>query len=236
MSEEPRNAGAQQRHSRPEHKQSTELTKRNADFMHRLRKELQASKLSDEQRQAALIDTETQLLEGQKTGTTAKQLFGTPTDRFKAIVEVPKKAKMEAQSNNIWLRAADNGLIFMALFAAMYALMMLIQPKTFQEAPGSAAGPAGILAIILTSAVGGLGIAYIYRLFVNRKKRPSLWKQTGITVLAVILWIIFYTAFGALPPAINPMLPLAGYIILAVAAFAGRWYLRRKFHIVGGLL
>ena len=232
MSEEPRNAGAQQRHPHSEHQKSTELTKRNADFMHRLRKELQASKLSDEQRQAALIDTETQLLEGQKTGTTAKQLFGTPTDRFKAIVEGPKKAKMEAQSNNIWLRAADNGLIFMALFAAMYALMMLIQPKSVQAAPG----PAGILAIILTSAVGGFGIAYIYRLIGNRKKRPSLWKQAGITVLAVILWIIFYTAFGALPPVINPMLPLAGYIVLAVAAFAGRWYLRRKFHIVGGLL
>ncbi len=98
MSEEPRNAGAQQRHPHSEHQQSTELTKRNADFMHRLRKELQASKLSDEQRQAALIDTETQLLEGQKTGTTAKQLFGTPTDRFKAIVEGPKRLKWKLKA------------------------------------------------------------------------------------------------------------------------------------------
>jgi hypothetical protein len=32
MSEEPRNAGAQQRHPHSEHQQSTELTKRNADF------------------------------------------------------------------------------------------------------------------------------------------------------------------------------------------------------------
>ena len=79
MSEEPRNAGAQQRHPHSEHQQSTELTKRNADFMHRLRKELQASKLSDEQRQAALIDTETQLLEGQKTGTVSYTHLTLPT-------------------------------------------------------------------------------------------------------------------------------------------------------------
>ena len=131
----------------------------------------------------------------------------------------------------MWIRALDNGLIFAALFAAMYAIMMLIEPKTITSTPG----PSGLLAIILTSAVGGIGMGYIYKVLGSSKKRPSVWKQAGIVVIAVVLWIIFYTSFGMLPPVINPTLPFYGYAILAVAAFGGRWYLRRKFHIVGGI-
>ena len=233
MTEEPRNEGKQSSsvaHHENEPKKQ-ELTKRNADFMYRLRKELKESKLNDEQRSEALIDTETRLLEAQKTGKTAKHLFGTPTQRLNEIVEGPKKAKIEAQNNNMWIRALDNGLIFAALFAAMYAIMMLIEPKTITSTPG----PSGLLAIILTSAVGGIGMGYIYKVLGSSKKRPSVWKQAGIVVIAVVLWIIFYTSFGMLPPVINPTLPFYGYAILAVAAFGGRWYLRRKFHIVGGI-
>lgn len=233
MSEEPRNAGKQVNETRHAEKpKKTELTKRNADFMYRLRKEVKESKLNDQERSEALIDTETRLLEAQKTGKTAKQLFGTPTERLKEIVEGPKKAKTEAQNNNMWIRALDNALIFAALFAAMYAIMMLIQPASIKATPG----PSGILAILLTSIVGGIGMAYVYRVLgPEQKTRPSMWKQAGIAVVAILLWIVFYMSFAMLPNAINPTLPIYGYVILAVAAFGGRWYLRRKFHIVGGL-
>ena len=229
MSEEPRNAGKQGEQKPVAHKKQT-LTKRNEDFMFRLRKELKDSKLNDEQRQTAIIDTETKLLAGQKTGKTAKQLFGTPTQRLTELVEGPKKEKIEAQNNNYWLRALDNALIFVALFAAMYGIMMAMQPKTIEQAPG----PAGVLSIILTSAMGGLGISYIYKIMAKQKKRPSIWKQGGITIVAVILWMIFYTSFAMLPKIINPILPIYGYISLAIATFALRWYLRRKFQITGG--
>jgi uncharacterized membrane-anchored protein len=233
MSEEPRNAGKQQVEAHTENTtKKHELTKRNADFMYRLRKEIKNSKLNDQQRSEALIDTETRLLEAQKTGTTAKQLFGTPTQRLNDLVEGPKKAQVAAQQSNMWIRALDNGLIFAALFSAMYAIMMLIEPKAIQASPG----PSGILAIILTSLVGGIGMGYIYKVMgPDQKKRPSMWKQAGLTVAAVVLWIAFYMSFASLPSSINPTLPFIGYAILAVAAFGGRWYLRRKFHITGGI-
>lgn len=211
----------------------TGLTKRNADFMFKLRKEIANSGLNNEKQEEAIHDTEKQLLDGQKSGQTARQIFGTPSERVEEIVRGPKKETV-SQNDNYWFRSLDNALIFAALFSAMYAVMSMFQPQTIAKTPG----PAGFLAIILTSAVGGLGMGYVYRVLYPDKKapRPSLWKQIGMTVLAVLVWISCYTLFAALPSSINPLLPPAGYIAIAVITFGARWYLRRRYGITGGFI
>ncbi|GEP18947.1 DUF1129 domain-containing protein [Pediococcus argentinicus] len=244
MSEEqqPRNAGKQQVEDAEKAVETTEastpkkaeLTKRNADFMFRLRKELADQKIDADKLKQALDDTEAKLLEGQKKGQTAKQLFGTPTEHMQEIVHGPKRQIGAQTTDNLWLRAVDNGLIFMALFSAMYALMAFFQPAAIVKSPG----PAGLLAIIGTSAVGGIGMGYVYKWLYpssNGGKRPTFWRQIGVTTAAVLAWIVAYMVFSVIPSVINPTLPAFGYVILAALAFGGRWLFRRRYNIVGGL-
>ena len=132
-----RNAGKQV-HSERKAKQT--YTKRNEDFMFRLTKELNENdKLSEEKKEEALQDTKLRLLEGQLKGETAKQIYGTPTDRVKEIIEGPKKAPVETK---YWMKALDNGMVFLMIFALMFGIMMIFQPKSVTSEPG----PAGITA------------------------------------------------------------------------------------------
>ncbi len=57
----------------------------------------------------------------------------------------------------------------------MYAIMMLIEPRRLLVTPG----PSGLLAIILTSAVGGIGMGYIYKVLGSSKKAPFRMETSG---------------------------------------------------------
>jgi len=127
-SKTPRNAEAGvkqvQAAERPVH-ESTELTKRNADYMRQMRKSLEATKLSSEQQQTVLNEMTATLLSEQGRGTTARQLYGTVQERTEAIVN-PKKTAVERERANYWITSLDNGLMLFMIFCLMYGIMGFI--------------------------------------------------------------------------------------------------------------
>ena len=106
-------AGQRQRQHLKEDQQKTGmmfenagLTRKNEDFMYQLNKQLDAQGATAEAKTALLEETMTALLEGQKTGQTAKGLFGTPTKYADELLH-PKKTPAEQHRNLclFWLRS-----------------------------------------------------------------------------------------------------------------------------------
>ncbi|WP_143810592.1 DUF1129 family protein, partial [Oenococcus oeni] len=71
---------------------NSELSKRNQEFIFHLTKLLNNSKsFNDEKTNSTLITVREKLLAGQKTGKTARQLFGTPSEFYQDLID-PKGA------------------------------------------------------------------------------------------------------------------------------------------------
>ncbi|WP_252903881.1 DUF1129 family protein [Secundilactobacillus oryzae] len=68
------------------------LTKRNADYMFRFNSEIEKSKLSVEKKAEAVNQMVQELLEGQKSGKTAKGMYGSVQERVDYVVNGPAKS------------------------------------------------------------------------------------------------------------------------------------------------
>ncbi|GEK29601.1 DUF1129 domain-containing protein [Furfurilactobacillus siliginis] len=234
-----RNASAKQEHHgqiRTDTSKYNELglTKRNQEFMYQLNKVLDQRGFSGEKRNVQVTDTLTKLEEGQKTGQTAKQLFGTPTAYAEELINGPAKnsAAANGEAAGYWPTAADSALSMLAIFAGMYGILGF-----FSKTPAAQAGQMGLLGIILVSGVFGLGWAWLTPMLnpTDKRKRVPLWRilLDMVALLAVIL--LLFTGVTMLPPVINPVLPPVAYIILALAAFGADLWIRRRFNVVGGM-
>ena len=164
MSEnQPRNAQAGQRqkeHLKEDRREAGNaiskhnLTKKNEEFVFQLNKQLERQGVAKEKRPEIIQDTITQLKEGQKTGKTAKALFGTPTEYVKNLKDPKKNNQPNHMSKqSIKLLALDNMLIFFSIFTFMFGLMFWISPAAMKM---THYGSSGLLAIVLVSVSGGL--------------------------------------------------------------------------------
>ncbi|MDR3189785.1 MAG: DUF1129 domain-containing protein [Lactobacillaceae bacterium] len=205
------------------------LSKRNQSFVYDA-----AQLVTDSKKQAPLVaDIAAQLLAGQKTGKTAKQLFGTPAEALGIKV---KEANIQAKSPSNYAKAKfthlaiDNTLTFLMLFSFMFGLTM-----TFSKfSRGANGGAAGITSLLLTSITGGLLFALVTKIMANEKM--NRWKRLLGAVAGFIVWFAVYLSLASLPPFINPLLPGYVYIAIAAIAFLGFRAWRKKTGISGGFL
>lgn len=248
MSEQPRNAAAGQR-QKQHHKAAQQatgrafadagLTRKNEEFMFQLNKQLEAQGAPADKKAKWLQATVEQLLAEQKDAKTAKGLFGTPTAYAHELLH-PKKEEVERQVNtNTWLLAADNALMFFAIFAIMFGVLAFTSPKALSMQSHN--GNAGITAIILVALAGGALFGFLMKMIRpkvkadgSQEKRP-MWYRISVIVLGLVTWMAVYGLATMLPDAINPQLNKWAYVILGLAAFAGDLYLRTKFNIANAL-
>ncbi|ALO05174.1 DUF1129 domain-containing protein [Lactiplantibacillus paraplantarum] len=230
-SKTPRNAAAGAKQAKVAERpiqEATELTKRNAEYMRQMRKSLDGTSLAAEKKTAVLNEMTTTLLAEQGRGTTARQLYGTVQERTEEIVN-PKKTPVERQKANYWVTALDNGLMLFMIFCLMYGIMGFIGTN----ATKNSAGANGITAILITSAIGGLGVAKLFEYLMPAKdgKKVSLWKKILWSVLAIIVWMLVFTTMSMIQGPLNPVLPGIAYLIIAVVVFFARMWLKRRFNI-----
>lgn len=247
MSEEqPRNAQAGQRQREHEKKQRQaagnafskyDLTRKNEEFMYQLSKQLDREGVTGDKKSAMIQETITKLLAGQKKGQTARALLGTPTAYAKELKN-PKPTSQEVTKRSIALLSIDNGLIFLSIFTFMFGLMFWMSPQAMQS---SRAGSSGITAILLVAVLGGLLFGYVALQLqpkstkdgkVNRK---PLWVRIVTIALGLVAWLGVYMLASLLPNAVNPRLNQWAYIIIALVAFGGDLYFRRRYHINGSI-
>ncbi|EOT39834.1 DUF1129 domain-containing protein [Enterococcus dispar] len=206
-----------------------QLTKRNQQYIFDLKKSLEAANLSEAEMATALNEILPILVKEQKGGKTARQLFGTVSERTEAILAKPEPKK-ETRPVLMW---ADNVMFIFGLFAVMLGLMRLFTKDTGQQTYG-------LLTLIIASLFGGYAFYLMYKYIyqyerpgADKSKRPKLWKTMLILVPVFFLWILVFTVSAMLP--FNIVLDPFIQLVLGAAVFALRWYLKKKYNIEGSL-
>ncbi|MTV82228.1 DUF1129 domain-containing protein [Secundilactobacillus folii] len=244
MSEnEKRNAGAQQRQRNNEIHQDRNsvikkehaafdnigLTKRNADYMFRFNQALQATKLTPEKKAEIVQSTVTEIKAAQKTGKTARNLYGNDVDaHVKEIVEGPKRPA--DADDPYWPSALYNGLTFFTIFSLMFGIMYLISPQTQKGSQ-----PVGLTAILLSAVIAGLALPAIPRMFDSKREHKySLWVRIPLVLLFMVVWLLLFYLMAYLPFYLNPVLTAWPQIILGLLSGLGSWYVKRQFDLRQG--
>lgn len=247
MAEQPRNAAAgekQRQYKKTEVKSIADqfeqvgLTRKNVDYMIQLNKQLDLQGADADAKATMLEETIEKLKDSQKQGTTARNLLGTPTEYADQLIHPAPSAKQVERSAS-GLLAIDNTLMFFAIFTIMFGIMGVSQPKSLAASNGNA----GIVSILIVSIVGGILFGYMTRLLTSTKD-PETGKRTGypvwlraiLIVIAFAIWVAIYGVSAFIPTAINPVLNGWVYIVLAVVAFVGDMYFRRRYNVVGGFM
>lgn len=205
----------------------TQLTKRHEQYMHDLEKSLAKEGVDATKREQVKYTMMTQLIQAQKTGGTARQLFGTVSEQTKVIVTGGKGNESDVSPN--WKLFLDGALFMGSIFMILSAL-------------SATANQLGIVTLLLNYFLAGAAMLVISKATPqykhNTQTQQGKWKPLVIyflmTGFAMIVWLIGMTGLMLIPTAINPVLPSEVYLVIGLATLALKFYVKRKLNIRGG--
>ncbi|RPA60619.1 DUF1129 family protein [Aerococcus agrisoli] len=206
------------------------LTKRNQEFMNKFMHEITSLGYDGDldRKENELLHT---LVEEQKKGVTAKQLYGTPTAYAHQLHGNPdESADGEGAKSPFWQYWVEGGLLIGGVFAGISGLTLLLG----SNGSDAASGPAGILTLLLNFVVGGAAMAI---LTTNQPDMSKPKQERGtmryilISVAVLLVWIGLISVTEFLPATMNPELPIFGYLALAILALAARWWFKREYKV-----
>ena len=111
-----------------------ELTNKNEQYIYQLERALKEAGFDEAQIEKELSVMLPEIVEKQKAGVTARQLFGTVTERVQSIVAGPTKDP-DAKSPD-WQIAVDGGLLVGGLFALVTGVMLMLNPSADTQPMG----------------------------------------------------------------------------------------------------
>ncbi|HGK7332126.1 TPA: DUF1129 family protein [Streptococcus suis] len=203
------------------------LTKKNQEFIHIATNQLIKDGKTDAEIKGLLEEILPTIIEKQKTGQTARSLFGAPSEWAASKSAAPSQEKQETveYNENPWLMWLDSSLFMLAIIAGINGLMNLFNQ-------GAQYG-------LVTLLVIGFGIGagmymmyhFVYREQIKTGQRPKLVKAILYLGLATLAWSVVFILASLIPSSINPALPPFATLLLAAAAFGLRYWLKRKYNI-----
>lgn len=207
-----------------------QLTNKNEQYIYQLEKTLVANNVSAEQVEKELAAMLPILVENQKAGLTARQLFGTVTERVQVILAGPQRDP-NAKSPS-WQIAMDGGLMLGGLFALMSGIIILLNPAQ--------AIAMGWLTLLLNFLIGGLVLMVVSKFtpdFDKPKGQRGYLKYLLVTTVAMLIWLFVIMGSQAiLPASVNRALPAVVYLVIGVCALVAKWYLKKTLHITGTIM
>lgn len=201
------------------------LTKKNQEFVHIATNQLIKDGKSDEEIKVLLEEILPSILDGQKSGLTARSLYGPPTEWAASQTLDTSDGDNLPESDNPWLMWVDSSLLIIALLGFVNGAMNLF----------TQGAQYGILTFIIVGFGVGAGIYFMYH-FVYRHmgdgtKRPKIWKAVLMLLLATIAWSVIFFIANMIPTSVNPVLSPIAYLFIAAAAFGIRYLLKKKYNI-----
>ncbi|WP_025728483.1 DUF1129 domain-containing protein [Atopobacter phocae] len=209
-----------------------QLTKKNDQYVHQLEKQLRHYGASEARIVSELHHLLPELIESQKQGITAKHLYGTAGEYANTLVhgKQSKHVANGAERSPSWQLAIDGGLLLGGMFAMISGFTLLMNPQTAQGM--------GLLSLIINYILGGLMMMVLIKYAPNLdapKGQRGIPQYIIASFITMGLWISFISVFqAAIPATINPTLPAVGYIIIAAASLAGKYFFKRHYNVTGG--
>lgn len=211
------------------------LSKKNQEFIRVATHQLIESGKSDEEIKNLLEEIIPNILENQAKGITARGLYGAPSTWVHQLTAAEQKAaENPAQNEDPRLMILDSALLILGLLSIFQGAVNYFS-KT--------ANPYGFTTLILGSLAGGVVFYtlyhYVYRYYEPDQEygtKPPFWKSALVMGGSVILWLVAFTVSAFLPNFLNPQLPNLLVILIGGLTLAGRWYLKKTFHIKSAMV
>lgn len=202
------------------------LTKKNQEFIHIATNQLIKDGKTDSEIKEILEEILPTIIEKQKTGVTARNLYGAPSEWAATQTQKPNADSLTQEENdNPWLMWLDSSLLILALISGLNGILNFFNSGT----------PYGIVTLLVIGFGVGAGMYLMYH-FVYREQaktgqRPNLLKAIGFLVLATLAWSIVFFFAALIPSSINPVISPVFAVLLAAVAFGLRHLLRKKYNI-----
>lgn len=203
------------------------LTKKNQEFIHIATNQLIKDGKTDAEIKGLLEEILPTIIEKQKTGQTARSLFGAPSEWAASKSAAPSQEKQETveYNENPWLMWLDSSLFMLAIIAGINGLMNLFNQGAQY----------GLVTLLVIGFGVGAGMYmmyhFVYREQIKTGQRPKLLKAILYLGLATLAWSVVFILASLIPSSINPALPPLATLLLAAAAFGLRYWLKRKYNI-----
>ena len=205
------------------------LTSKNEQYIYQLERSLKEAGFDEAQIEKELSIMLPEIVEKQKAGVTARQLFGTVTERVQSIVAGPVKDP-DAKSPD-WQIAVDGGLLVGGLFALVIGVTLMLN---------SEAQAWGLVTLLINFVAGAyivLAISKNTPKFDNPKGQRGYIRYLVVSTVAMVAWLILVVLSQQyIPSVINIVLGYEWYLLIGAAALAGRFYLKKKLNIVGSVM
>ena len=199
-----------------------ELTNKNEQYIYQLERALKEAGFDEAQIEKELSVMLPEIVEKQKAGVTARQLFGTVTERVQSIVAGPTKDP-DAKSPD-WQIAVDGGLLVGGLFALVTGVMLMLTPSADTQ-------PMGLFTLVM------LAISKNAPKFDNPKGQRGYIRYLVVSTVAMVAWLILVVLSQQyIPSVINIVMSYEWYLLIGAAALAGKFYLKKKLNIVGSVM
>lgn len=206
------------------------LTKKNEQYMLSLNKTLIEKNMSETKKEDIFNEMLQKLVERQKSGETARQLYGTVTECANQLIDQPEKVQTGPSEN--WKIALDGGLMIGGLFSLITGLSGLF--SNVEET----ASALGIITTLLNFIVGGLVILWISKNMPDRKnpKKGGMFRYILVSTIGMLsLMVVMTGSMMVIPSAVNVPINAIGNIVVGVLAFVAKYFAKRKLNIRGGL-
>ncbi len=206
------------------------LTKKNEQYMLSLNKTLIEKNMSETKKEDIFNEMLQKLVERQKSGETARQLYGTVTECANQLVDQPEKVQTGPSEN--WKIALDGGLMIGGLFSLITGLSGLF--NNVEETASSL----GLITTLLNFIVGGLVILWISKNMPDRKqpKKGGMFRYILVSTIGMLsLMVVMTGSMMVIPAAVNVPINAIGNIVIGVLAFVAKYFAKRKLNIRGGL-
>ena len=126
----------------------SQLTKKNEQYVLQLERSLKEAQVSKAKITSTLEEMLPVLVEKQKKGLTARQLFGTVTQQTQSVLEGPKKDPTVKSPD--WQIAVDGGLMVGGFFALIAGITLFLNPEQSEAM--------GVISLIMNFIAGGLAL------------------------------------------------------------------------------
>ena len=208
-----------------------ELTNKNEQYVFQLERELKAAGFEGAQIEKELLVMLPEIVEKQKAGITARQLFGTVTERVQSIVAGPAKDP-NAKSPD-WQIAVDGGLLVGGLFALVTGVMLMLNQSVDTQ-------PMGLFTLLINFIAGAfvmLAISKNAPKFDNPKGQRGYIRYLVVSTVAMMAWLLLVVVSQQfIPSVINLVMSYEWYLLIGAAALAAKFYLKKKLNIVGSVM
>lgn len=211
------------------------LTNKNAEYILKLKKHLDVNGVSESVKVQKLNGMLMEIVEKQKSGVTARQLFGTVSEQVDEVTGrgIESLGSKVAENTAPHLMILDNFLLMLAVFGIVSGILGFFS---------NGYSPYGLLTVFLM-CLGGATFFYMMYYFIYQYERPGAdksmkpkrSKSLPLMVGFCLIWFVLFSLTAFLPAGVNPLPEGWVMIALGAAAAALRIYMKRKFNIASAM-